>query len=412
MRVESIRNVWPVAVALATLALAPAGCAREQPAGAAPPPPEVAYVELLPSRVPLTAELPGRTSPYLVAEVRPQVNGLLRRRAFEEGSDVRAGALLYEIDPAPYQAVYNQAQAALGVAEANLPALRTRTARLKELVAIDAAGQQDLDDANAALAQAEANVVSATAAIEAARVNLSYTPLRAPISGRTGKSSITPGALVTAYQPIPLTTITQLDPIYVDVTQSSAELLMLRRRLANGQLERPESQKNRVQLLLEDGTPYSHKGTLRFRDVTVDPTTGSISLRLVFPNPDHVLLPGMFVRAVVEDAVDEQGLLVPQQAVTRDPKGQAVVHVVKADGSIEQRVLTIDRGVGQSWLVTAGVSSGDRVVVEGMQSIRPGSPVRAVPFTAGTSASGTAGAPAPQGAAPAQGSPSPTGAGK
>ena len=391
MRVERVRNGWVVAGAVASLAFVTAlgisGCSRP-PAAAAPPPPEVATVELRTSRVELTTELPGRTSPYLVAEIRPQVNGILRERRFEEGSDVREGALLYQIDPAPYQAAVNQAEAALAVAQAGLPALRTRASRLEQLVAIDAAGQQDRDDARAALLQAEANVASAKAAIETARVNLSYTPLRAPISGRIGKSTVTAGALVSAYQPVPLTTIQQLNPIYVDVTQSSADLLALRRRLASGDLQKSETLKNSVQLLLEDGTPYSRRGTLRFRDVTVDPTTGSVSLRMVFPNPDYVLLPGMFVRAVVENAVDEHALLVPQQAVSRDPKGQAIVYVVTPKNEVELRLLKIDREVGDSWLVTAGVSAGDRVVVEGLQRIRPGAQVKAVVFTAPSPAPG------------------------
>lgn len=391
MRVERVRNGWVVAGAVASLAFVTAlgisGCSRP-PAAAAPPPPEVATVELRTSRVELTTELPGRTSPYLVAEIRPQVNGILRERRFEEGSDVREGALLYQIDPAPYQAAVNQAEAALAVAQAGLPALRTRASRLEQLVAIDAAGQQDRDDARAALLQAEANVASAKAAIETARVNLSYTPLRAPISGRIGKSTVTAGALVSVYQPVPLTTIQQLNPIYVDVTQSSADLLALRRRLASGDLQKSETLKNSVQLLLEDGTPYSRRGTLRFRDVTVDPTTGSVSLRMVFPNPDYVLLPGMFVRAVVENAVDEHALLVPQQAVSRDPKGQAIVYVVTPKNEVELRLLKIDREVGDSWLVTAGVSAGDRVVVEGLQRIRPGAQVKAVVFTAPSPAPG------------------------
>lgn len=393
MHVESVRTRWVSAVAVATVALmtvlGTAACRRGQQPGAgmaAPPPPEVAVVEIRASRVELTTELPGRTNPYLVAEVRPQVNGILRERRFEEGSDVREGQLLYQIDPTPYEAAYNQAQAALAVAEAGLPALRARAARLKELVAIDAAGQQDRDDALAALQQAEASVASAKAAIETARVNLSYTPLRAPIRGRIGKSTVTPGALVTAYQPVALTTITQLDPIYVDVTQSSADLLALRRRLASGDLRESESRRTAVRLLLEDGTPYSHTGTLRFRDVTVEPTTGSISLRMVFPNPDHVLLPGMFVRAVIEDAVDEHALLVPQQAVTRDPKGQPVVLVVTADNKVEQRVLKVDREIGQAWLARDGVSEGDRVIVEGSQRVRPGASVKPVPYAGGPAA--------------------------
>ena len=387
---ESKRHVsWLASLALASLAAFGCGGRATGPgAGAAapPPPPEVAVVAIQESRAVLATELPGRTAPYLVAEIRPQVNGILRERRFEEGSDVKAGSLLYQIDPAPYQAAFNQAQAALAVAEAGLPALRTRVGRLDKLVEIDAAGQQDRDDAHAALSQAEAQVASAKAAIETARVNLSYTPLRAPISGRIGKSTITPGALVTAYQGVPLTTITQLDPIYVDVTQSSADLLALRRRLSDGDLKAAEDRKNNVRLLLEDGTPYARQGTLRFRDVTVDPTTGSVSLRMVFPNPDHVLLPGMFVRAVLESAVDEHALLVPQQAVTRDAKGQPTVLLVTAQNTVEPRILKVDREVGNAWLVSSGLAAGDRVVMEGSQRVRPGATVKPVPFAGSAAA--------------------------
>ena len=377
----------PIAAALALGLLAPA-CGKPQ-ARPQMGPPEVGVVTVSPEKVVLTTELPGRTSPYLVAEVRPQVNGLIRERAFEEGSDVKAGALLYQIDPAPYQAAYDQAKAALAMAEANLPAARLRAERLKGLVEIRAAGQQDLDDAVAAAAEAEAAVASAKAAVESARVNLSYTPIRAPIPGRTGKSSVTVGALVTAYQPVPLATVQQLDPIYVDVVQSSAELLKLRQQ----NLSRSSAQLSRVKLILEDGTPYPREGKLKFQDVTVDPTTGSVSLRMLFPNPDHVLLPGMYVRAVVEEGVRAEALLVPQQGVSRDQKGNATCFVVGAEGKAEQRMLTVERAVGDRWLVTKGLAAGDRVVVEGQQRVRPGADVKAVPFggpAPGEAASGPA----------------------
>jgi len=241
-------------------------------------------------------------------------------------------------------------------------------------------GQQDYDEASAALLRAEATVASARAAVESARINLSYTPLKAPISGRTGKSSVTPGALVTAYQPNPLVTIQQLDPIYVDVTQSSADLLRLRRSLESGQLKGAGPLQSTVKLLLEDGTPYAREGRLQFRDVTVDPSTGSVVLRMVFPNPDYVLLPGMFVRAVVEEGVNEQGLLAPQQGISRDRKGNAVALVVDGEGKVAQRMLEVDRAIGDRWLVTKGLSAGDQVIVDGLQRVRPGDPVKAVPF--------------------------------
>ncbi len=372
------------------------GCKSATAPPPAAGPPEVAVVTIQPERTMLATQLPGRTSAYLVAEIRPQVNGLIRSREFQEGAFVKAGQLLYQIDPAPYEAAYNQAKAAVAtaeadlvMAEANLPATRSRAERFKGLVAIRAVGQQDYDDAAAALRQAEANVEtrkrvveSARAAVETARINLAYTPIKSPISGRIGISNITVGGLATAYQPTPLAIVQQLDPIYVDVTQASADVLSLRRRLESGRLKRNGSTQNKVQLFLEDGTPYSLKGTLQFQDVTVDPATGSVRLRMVFPNPRSVLLPGMFVRALIEEGVNEQALLVPQQGVTQDLKGNPVALVVGKDDKVEQRMLTVDRAIGNKWLVTDGLAAGDRVIVEGLQKVRPGVPVRAVPYTA------------------------------
>ena len=368
-----------LAATAATLTLA---CGKGRSGPPQQGPVEVGTVTVNPEKVVLTTELPGRTSPYLVAEVRPQVNGLIRERAFEEGSNVKAGALLYQIDPAPYQAAYEQAKATLAMAEANVPAARLRAERLKGLVEIRATGRQNYDDALAALQQAEASVAAARAAEESARINLSYTPIRAPIPGRTGKSSVTVGALVTGYQPVPLMVIQQLDPIYVDVTQSSAEILRLRQSLASGRLKRSGDGWSRVKLLLEDGTPYPLAGKLKFRDVTVDPTTGSVTLRMVFPNPDNVLLPGMFVRAIVEEGVNEEAILVPQQGVTRDQKGDPYALVAGKDGKVEQRMLTLDRALGDRWLVTKGLAAEDRVIVDGLQRVRPGAEVKAVPFAA------------------------------
>jgi|NGEPerStandDraft_6_1074524.scaffolds.fasta_scaffold00426_9 membrane fusion protein (multidrug efflux system) len=368
-----------LAATAATLTLA---CGKGRSGPPQQGPVEVGTVTVNPEKVVLTTELPGRTSPYLVAEVRPQVNGLIRERAFEEGSNVKAGALLYQIDPAPYQAAYEQAKATLAMAEANVPAARLRAERLKGLVEIKATGRQNYDDALAALQQAEASVAAARAAEESARINLSYTPIRAPIPGRTGKSSVTVGALVTGYQPVPLVVIQQLDPIYVDVTQSSAEILRLRQSLASGRLKRSGDGWSRVKLLLEDGTPYPLAGKLKFRDVTVDPTTGSVTLRMVFPNPDNVLLPGMFVRAIVEEGVNEEAILVPQQGVTRDQKGDPYALVAGKDGKVEQRMLTLDRALGDRWLVTKGLAAEDRVIVDGLQRVRPGTEVKAVPFAA------------------------------
>jgi membrane fusion protein, multidrug efflux system len=366
---------------VACVAAVTLGCGGGKPA-ASPGPVEVGTVVVQPERVAMTTELPGRTIAFRIAEIRPQVNGIIRERAFTEGSDVGAGTLLYRIDPAPYEAAYEQAKAALAMAEANLPAVRSRAERLKELVAIHAVGEQDAEDAAAALVRAEASVAASRAAVESARISLEYTPIRSPIPGRIGRSAVTQGALVTAYQPVPLAVVQQLDPIFVDVPQSSAELLRLRRSLESGRLKRDEAIESKVRLLLEDGTPYPLEGKLQFRDVTVDPTTGSVTLRMVFPNPDHVLLPGMFVRAIVEAGVNEQAILVPQQGVTRDTKGNPVAWVVAAGDEVEQRALELDRAIGNAWLVTKGLSPGDRVIVDGLQKVRPGSAVRAVPFVA------------------------------
>ena len=375
--------------ALASAAVLLGGCGRNEAAGPPPAPPQVGTVTLAPERAALTTVLPGRTSPYQLAEIRPQVNGLLLARRFEEGADVRAGALLYQIDPAPYEAAVERAAASLAMAEANLPAARSRAERLRGLAETRAVGEQAADDALAALGQAEAAVGEAKAALATARIQLSYTPIRAPISGRTGRSSVTPGALVTAYQPMPLVTVQQLDPIYVDVQQSSAELLHLRQVLSAGQLVRDEQSARRVRLLLEDGTPYGREGTLGFRDVTVAPATGAVTLRMVFPNPDHFLLPGMFVRAEVEEGVDERAILVPQQGVARDPRGIAYALVVGADGKVESRDVEVDRAIGNRWRVTRGLAAGDRVIVDGLLAVRPGMPVTAVeasPASAGGAA--------------------------
>ncbi len=395
---------------LAAAALLAGGCGKPssqapqagQPGrgGGSAGPAEVGVVTVRAERVLLTTELPGRTTPYLIAEVRPQVNGIIQERRFAEGSTVQKGALLYQIDPAPYEAAFEQAKAALAVAEANVPPARSRAERLKELVAIRAVGQQEYDEATAALARAEAGILSARAAVETARINLSYTPLKAPITGRTGKSLVTPGALVSAYQPASLVTIQQLDPIYVDVTQSSADLLRLRRNLASGDVTRGGGGENRVKLLLEDGTPYPREGRLQFRDVTVDPTTGSVVLRMVFPNPDAILLPGMYVRAIIEEGAVDQAILAPQQGVTRDARGNASALVVDASGKVAERPIVVGRAVGNQWIVTSGLADGDRVIVEGLQRIRPGMPVTAVPYSPPAS-------PEPAGASTAPAAPAP-----
>jgi len=342
--------------------------------------PEVATVTVARQSVLLTTELPGRTSPYRIAEIRPQVNGLILKRLFTEGSDVKAGQELYQIDPAPFQAALDNAKAALGRAEANLPAIQSRANRYQQALADKAVSQQDFDDASAALRQAEADIQYYRATLQTARINLDYARVTSPISGRIGTSTVTDGAIVTAYQPVALATIQQLDPIYVDVPQSATDLLRLERRLKAGQLKRDATTVNKVRLILPDGSDYSQDGTLEFQDISVDPTTGSVILRMVFPNPDGVLLPGMFVRGVVQEGVNERAILIPQQTVARDSKGNPVALIVGAEGKVEQRQLTLDRAIGDQWLVTSGLESGDQVIAEGAQKVRPGVTVKTVPF--------------------------------
>jgi membrane fusion protein, multidrug efflux system len=365
--------------ALMALTILLGGCGSGSGQQTGPPPvPEVATVTIQPQQVELTTELPGRTSPYLVAEIRPQVNGIIKKRLFQEGSDVKAGQLLYQIDPAPFQVALDSARASLGKAQANLPSIRLKTERYKELLVDKAVSRQDYDDAAAAMEQARAEIEYWKTAVEAARINLGYTRVTAPISGRIGKSSVTDGALVTAYQPMSLATIQQLDPIYVDVTQSSAELLRLKRNLEAGRLSAAGQNGRKVCILLEDGNLCPQSGTLQFRDVTVDQATGSFTLRIVVPNPKHLLLPGMFVRAAVQEGIATRAILVPQQGVSRTPKGEPVALVVDQTGKVQQRMLKLNRALGDQWLVSSGLAAGDRVIVEGMLNIRPGAAVKAV----------------------------------
>lgn len=346
---------------------------------------EVAVMDVATQEIVLTTELPGRTSAYRVAEIRPQVSGLIQKRLFTEGSEVEAGETLYQIDPAPFQTALDSALAALSRAEANLPATKARAARFEELLSDNAVSRQNYDDAKAAVHQVEADIQTWQAAVQAARINLGYTKITAPISGRIGKSNVTDGAIVTAYQPIALATIQQLDPIYVDVPQSTTELLRLQKRLTAGRLVREGTDQNTVQLLLEDGTMYDQEGTLQFRDVSVDPTTGSVTLRMVFPNPEGVLLPGMFVRSLVKEGVDSQAILIPQQAVLRDPRGNPYDLIVDDAGTVQMRPLLLDRAIDDNWLVASGQTPGDKVIIEGVQRARPGSQVKTVPWqTAGT----------------------------
>ena len=401
------------------------GCERQE-ASQAPPPPEVAVVTIRPQSVLLTTELPGRTCAFRIAEIRPQVSGLIQKRLFSEGTDVKAGEVLYQIDPAPFQAALANAsasllasrqaaeraratlaasQASLKRHEATLTLARTNLQRYENLLKTHAVSAMqrdqaatDVDVATATLRAAEAQVESdrqavgaaeaaiqqAEAALQTAEINLAYTKILAPISGRIGRSAVTEGAIVTAYQPVALATIQQLDPIYVDVPQSTVELNRLRTSLASGCLK--ENGTDRVKIALEDGTAYPMEGSLKFRDVTVDPTTASVILRIVVPNPDAVLLPGMFVRATIDEGVNDHALLVPQQAVSRDPKGNPNALVVDAEGKVQQRQLSTDRALGHQWLVSSGLAPGDRVIVEGVQKVRPGAVVKVVPLETGQTA--------------------------
>lgn len=359
-----------------------AGCnsaAAPNAAGAPRGPAEVGVVTLQARPLSLSTELSGRTVATVVAEVRPQVGGIIRERLFAEGSDVKAGQLLYRIDPAPFQASHDSARAALAKAQANLETLRPKAARYKELAEIKAVSQQDTDDALAALKQAEAEVAAARAALDSAAINLAYTRVTAPVSGRIGKSVVTPGALVTAGQATALATVQQVDPIYVDLTQSSADALRLKRAFEAGQIRRAGRNQAAVSLTLEDGSSYAREGRLQFTDITVNEGTGTVALRAVFPNPSGELLPGMYVRAVLQEGVADKAVLVPQRGVSRNVKGEATALVVGAGNKVEQRVLEVGRPVGDSWLVKAGLAEGDKVIVEGSQKARPNAVVTPVP---------------------------------
>lgn len=382
MALNTYRNQPLQWIAVLLLFAAPmvwSGCDRDKGRQAGPPPvPQVGTITIEPQSVELTTELPGRTSAYQVADIRPQVNGIIQKRLFKEGSDVKTSQQLYQIDPALFQVKYNSAKASLAKAQANLPSIQSRAERYRELIADRAVSQQDVDDAAAALEQAKADIAYWQAAVEAARIDLDYTRVNAPFSGRIGRSHIKTGSLVTAYQPQALATLQQLDPIYVDVVQSSAELLRLRRNLETGLLSSEAASRKMVRIVLEDGTPYPLEGTLQFSDVTVDPTTGSYSLRIIVPNPDHILLPGMFVRAIVTEGTAPQALLVPQQGVSRTPKGEPVALIVDPDNTVQQRALTIDRAIGDRWLIASGLAAGDRLIIEGMLNVRPGAKVAPV----------------------------------
>lgn len=364
-------------------ALTLGGCGGQAPQAGAPGPTPVTVVTLKAQPVTLTRELPGRTSAYLVAEVRPQVTGIVKQRLFTEGGSVKAGQTLYELDDAIYRAEYNNAQAALAKARATLEAAQASARRSAELAKIDAVSAQDNENAIAALRQSEADVAAAQAAVASSSVSLGYTRIVSPISGRIGKSSVTQGALVTANQTTALATVQQLDPIYIDVSQSSSEWLQLKEAIDAGHLESSGSG-TPARISLENGSQYAQMGKLQFADVSVDPTTGSFLLRVLVPNPKNTLMPGMYVKAQLNEGVRKQAVLAPQQGITRDPKGDATALVVGADSKVEQRMIKVSRTIGDQWLVEEGLQAGDKVIVEGLQKVQPGMPVQAI--EAGTQA--------------------------
>jgi membrane fusion protein (multidrug efflux system) len=360
-------------------------CGGSAASAPAPRPVEVTVVTVKPQPVTITTDLPGRTSSYRVAEVRPQVSGVVLKRLFVEGSEVRAGQPLYQIDPAPFQASYDSAKATLAHARAELTTAKLQAERYKPLVEVNAVSRQQYDNAVASALQAEADVASAQASLETARINLAYTHVLSPITGRTSRSAVTEGALVTANQTTDLVTVTQLDPIYVDVTQPAEVLLRLQRELTAGQLVNRGDQAAAVGLKLEDGSEYGREGTLQFSEVTVDQSTGSVTLRAEFPNPGHLLLPGMFVRARIQEGVRQQALLVPEPGVTHDQGGVPVALIVGNDNIVEQRTLQAERVIGNQWLVVGGIKAGDRVIVSGVQRAQPGAEVKPIEAT-GTAA--------------------------
>jgi len=385
----------------AAVLLGLAACGEKPPAAPAPQPFEVGVVTLRPSSVPLVLELPGRTAPYLVAQVRARVDGIVTRREFREGADVRSGQRLYQIDPAPYRAALDSAKAGLARAEANLVSTSALAARYKVLVAANAVSRQDYDNAVAAQDQAGADVAAGKAAVQTASINLGYTEVTAPIGGRIGVSQVTQGAYVQGSAATLLATIQQIDPIYVDLTQSSLEGLRLRRAVEAGRLSLNGPGQAKVSLTLEDGSVYPQSGALQFTDITVDAGTGSVTVRAIFPNPHQVLLPGMFVRARIEQGVEDQAILVPQVGVTHDQKGQPTALVVGPDNKVELRVLTATRTFADKWIVERGLAEGERVIVAGLQKVQPGAVVRVTeaPAAATPSPPATPASPAPSSSA-------------
>lgn len=372
-------QTWALWLACAGLTACSSGATPDQHAKKTP---EVGVITVQPASQPIVADLPGRTNPFMISEVRPQVGGIIRQRAFTEGAQVKAGQLLYQIEPAPYQASAQSAAAALQKTEASLTTLRLKADRYKELVKINAVSKQDNDDAQAALQQGEADVAAARAALATAKINLDFTRVVSPITGFVSTSTVTPGALVTASQETALTTVQQLDPIYVDVIQSSSDLLKLKRDIASGKLSSTAQKEIPVRVVLEDGSTYAHAGILKFNGISVNTTSGAVTLRAVVPNPEGLLLPGMYVHALIDVAEEKAAILVPQRAVTRNTRGEPTVLLVDNTQKVIQQTLETSGAQGDNWRVTSGLQAGDRVIMDGVQGISVGSEVKAVPFVA------------------------------
>ncbi len=401
MRVKRVPFRWASfsMLTVAALAVMLAGCGPKQ--SASPPQnPEVGIVTVQPTPVPVVTELPGRTSAFLVAQVRARVDGIVLRREFIEGGEVKAGQRLYKIDPAPYIAALNNAKASLAKAEANLVTTAAQAGRYKVLVAANAVSKQDYDNAVASEGQAAADVAAGKAAVDTAQINLGYTDVVSPVTGRVGISQVTPGAYVQASQATLMSTVQTLDPMYVDLTQSSLEGLKLRRDVQSGRVKTTGPDAAKVTVILEDGRAYGETGKLQFTDFTVDQTTGSVTIRAIFENKDRVLLPGMFVRARIQEGVNDRALLVPQIGVTHDQKGQPTALIVDKDNKVELRTLVTSGTYGSNWVVESGLAPGDRVIVQGVDKVHPGNPVKPVaaqlPATPASDATGQA-APAASG---------------
>lgn len=379
------KYLWTAPLIAASVLLS--GCGNQSsPEKRQAPQPQVGVVTIHTKPITLTTELPGRTSPFAISDVRPQVNGIIQDVLFNQGGEVKAGQTMYRIDPALYKAAFDSAKAQLASAHANLQSAKLLADRDERLVKTNAVSRQDYNNAEAAYEQAKASVQQQKANLETARINLNYTKVTAPISGRAGISTVTKGALVTANQTSALTTIQTLNPMYVDIAQSSTQLLALRQQIARGTLDQNAPEVAQVSLILPDGSRYPLKGKLQFTDVTVDSTTGAVTLRALFPNPNHLLLPGLYVRAIVAEGVDPHALLVPQQGVVRNTKGEPTAWVVGKDNKAELRNIEVNRAIGNKWLVTSGIKDGDRIIVEGTQKIHQGMMVQPVAVSLGDAA--------------------------